>query len=345
MVDSLNLLAFVGAPITVFVDEGGTVRAINPPRDSLKDFLNADYDVDPTSAWLTNRPVARGLLAESTQDSARRGDLEFLWGGVDGVDRAIGAYRRILSRNPDDASIYFRLGVAYRQRYDGEGRQSDDFAQAVTHWSKALEMNPNQYIWRRRIQQYGPRLAKPYSFYDWIHEARETIADWGEVPVPLAVEPGGAEFAYPAESFVGAKSAVNPDAEGRIYRDSERLVRIESTVVPGQVQPGDVMRVHIVMQPDEARKVHWNNEVGDLVLWVDVPDGWQVDAALHQYSVPPAPVTVEPRKVEFEVKTSTEGTPLHDIVRGYVLYYICEGVNGQCLYRRQDFEVNVPFGS
>jgi hypothetical protein len=37
---------------------------------------------------------------------------------------------------------------------------------AVQYWTMALDMDSNQYIWRRRIQQYGPRLEKPYSFYD-----------------------------------------------------------------------------------------------------------------------------------------------------------------------------------
>jgi len=59
------------------------------------------------------------------------------------------------------------LGEAYRKRYESNFRQPEDFQKAVEQWSAALEIDPNQYIWCRRIQQYGPRLDKPYSFYDW----------------------------------------------------------------------------------------------------------------------------------------------------------------------------------
>lgn len=57
----------------------------------------------------------------------------------------------------------FRLGVAYRARYDSLLRQPGDFRKAVEHWERALALDANQYIWRRRIQQYGPRFDKPIS--------------------------------------------------------------------------------------------------------------------------------------------------------------------------------------
>ena len=66
--------------------------------------------------------------------------------------------------------LHFRLGVAYRKWFD-EKKDIAFFDQAVEQWGKALAMQPNQYIWRRRIQQYGPRLIKPYPFYDWVEAA------------------------------------------------------------------------------------------------------------------------------------------------------------------------------
>jgi len=246
----------------------------------------------------------------------------------------------VLTETPQDAKAHFRLGVSYRSRYDSAGREEADFQLAVKHWGNALDLNPNQYIWRRRIQQYGPRLSKPYSFYDWIHEARREILDRGDQPVSL--EPGGAEFAHPEAKFgTETLDVKNPDGEGRIHRDGAQLVGMEVVAVPDSVKPGDAVRIHVVLRPDENRKVHWNNEVEDLILWVDGEEDWQVEKNLHRYQVPEQPVTAESRRLEFEVKTPDQGPSGNRQIHGYVLYYVCEDVNGQCLYRRQDFSVPI----
>ena len=186
-------------------------------------------------------------------------------------------------------------------------------------------------------------MAKPYSFYDWIHEARKAIADRGETPVRLDAGPGGAEFASPSQSFAVAQSEANPDPDEKIHQDSDRLIQVESTAVPGCVRPGEAVRVHVWLRPDKTRNAHWNNEAEELFLWAEAPEGWQIDQAFHRYPLPSAPVSVEPRKIEFEVKTSAKTTsPLYTI-RGYVLYSICEEDKGRCLYRRQNFEVKVSF--
>ena len=91
------------------------------------------------------------------------------------MTEAIKAYLKVLEKEPEQGLTHFHLGVAYRKRYDSDHRQPEDFQMAVEHWGKALDIDPNQYIWRRRIQQYGPRLDKPYSFYDWVGEARREI--------------------------------------------------------------------------------------------------------------------------------------------------------------------------
>lgn len=344
LVDSLNLLGVTGAPVTVFLDEAGVIQAVNPSKDSLPSFLRKDFAVNEGEKMPdANLADVGALLLTSAPGSTERGDFEFLWGGNGGVDRAIFAYRQALSSGEENAATLFRLGVAHRRRYDSDGRQADDFTRAVVHWSRALKLNPNQYIWRRRIQQYGPRLAKPYSFYDWIHEARKAIADRGETPVRLDVEPGGAEFASPSQLFAVAQSKANPDPNEKIHQDSARLIQIESTAVPGCVRPGEAVRVHVWLRPDKTRNAHWNNEAEELILWAEAPEGWQIDQAFHRYPLPSAPVSVEPRKIEFEVKTSAKTTsPLYTI-RGYVLYSICEEDKGRCLYRRQNFEVKVSF--
>jgi len=51
-------------------------------------------------------------------------------------------------------------------RYDSLRRREGDLQKALTSRQDAQDSNPNHYIWRRRIQQYGPRLDKPYPFYE-----------------------------------------------------------------------------------------------------------------------------------------------------------------------------------
>src|SRR5579863_2369784 len=94
--------------------------------------------------------------------------------------------------------------------------EGDDFRAAVEAWGTALDLDPNQYIWRRRIQQYGPRLDKPYPFYDWVVAAEAAIRKRGEAPIVLPVRPDGAEIAQPIKSFATTREVpVNPDPKGR----------------------------------------------------------------------------------------------------------------------------------
>ena len=134
---------------------------------------------------------------------------------------AISNYQEAIKISPDEASLHFRLGVALRRRYEEyQGKstnhgQSNDFRAAVESWGRALELDPNPYIFRRRIQQYGPRLDKPYPFYDWIPLARKEITARGDHPVDLRVEPSGAEFAQPSRRFSAQDDETSaPDPKG-----------------------------------------------------------------------------------------------------------------------------------
>ena len=76
------------------------------------------------------------------------------------------------------------------------------------------------------------------------------------------------------------------------------------------------------------------------MTWLDPPDGWAVDRQRLEVSPPPRAVSEEIRRVEFEVK-SPENARAPVELTGYALYYVCEGVQGQCLYRRQDLFVDL----
>lgn len=348
LLDSSNLLAVTKVPITLFIDEYGVIRSVQPAVEELDDFLNQTYQetTQPPQAGLPDLEQLKKATRQDTVESWRAyAGAASLWGESSQITEAIEAYQQALEKEPEHGPTHFHLGVAFRKRYDSEHRQAEDFQKAVEHWGKALDIDPNQYIWRRRIQQYGPRLDKPYSFYDWVRNARREIEARGEIPAQLVVEPGGAEFAYPSESFQTAEAIKEePDLGGRIFRDEKNFIKVETTVVPSSVGAGETARVHLVFRPNLQIKAHWNNEVDDLVLWVDAPEGWQVDNPYLTVANPPDVVSQETRKIEFELR-SPEKPGASVTIPAYALYYVCEDITGTCLYRRQDIPLQVQVSS
>jgi hypothetical protein len=346
LVDSLNLFQMTAVPVTVLIDERGIVRKIGPNEADVDAFLEEGRsESDPSAAVVPPDLEQLRIAAESggVDEWRRFASAVVLWGQGTDLERGIEAFQRAVALSPEDGETHFRLGVAYRKRYDSAHRVDGDFAAAVRHWGRALAIDPNQYIWRRRIQQYGPRLDKPYSFYDWVNTARSEIRERGEVPSVLLVEPGGAEFAAPSREFAAvSRRAVDPDPEGRIQRDVEGFVSVETTVVPSQARPGQPVRIHLVFRPNPAIKAHWNNEAADLALWVDPPEGWRVDGPLHTVANPPEAVDRMPRRIEFELQCAPNATAGEITIRCHALYYACEDATGVCVYRRQEIPVRVP---
>ncbi|MFQ5502327.1 MAG: hypothetical protein ACE5EQ_08515 [Phycisphaerae bacterium] len=361
VVDSLDLLGVSVVPITLAIDEHGIIRHTRPQPDAdwlEANFLSKTYEApsgqSPPRA--ARRPdlknfqrrvehqahSVRGVRFDTSRAYA---DALVMWAPAKRLGEAIKNYRRALARRPDDGPAHFRLGVAYRKRFDSPEHRPSDFQKAVDHWSASLEIDPNHYIRRRRIQQYGPRQMKPYPFYDWVPRAREEIRSRGEEPVPLRIEPGGAEFARPARQFESSNSPrKDPDPKGRITRD-EGLIRTEVTVVPPIVKPGQSARVHVVFRPDASRKAHWNNESGASVLWINPPPGSKVDSCLQALPTGRGAVSRESRAVEFEVQCAEDARPGTIRVPMYALYYVCEDAGGKCLYRRRDMTIGLKIGT
>jgi hypothetical protein len=343
-VDALNRLGYDAVPVTYLIDEHGVIRYVNPKPPDLDTFLAATYPAPATVPTVPAAPPEIASLAPGADGTAAEwrdyGDALFLWGDEARLGEAIDAYSRALAVAGDEGPLHFRLGTTYRRRYDSPQRQTADFQRAVDRWSRALAINPNQYIWRRRLQQYGPRLTKPYPFYHWVDEARRDIRARGDEPVKLVAEPGGAEVAAPEETFDAQVQADGePDAQGRVTRDPGRLVQVEATVVPPVVAPGEVARVYLVMRPNAGVQAHWNNEVDPLLVWVKPPAGWAVDRNALTTPSPPETVSSEPRELQFEIQAPENPEGERAIVSAYSLYYVCEDVDGVCLYRRQDLSV------
>ena len=327
MLDSLNLLAVKGIPSTFLIDEHGVIRFRNPKPADLESFLGTTYE---KSADLTAVEIEVG---EGSAEEA------ILWKGESAIDEAIIQLQRRVEKEPGSAEALFRLGVACRRRDDSLKKQPGDFARAVEAWKAALALDPNQYIWRRRIQQYGPRLDKPYAFYDWVRQAREELAARGETPHPLAAEPTGSEFAFPQngpEEFFEA--APHPDPKGKVIRDGNRLVRVEATAVPSTKGNAPAYRVHLRFTPDPGSKVHWANDAGVLAWFPEEEPGLHVVNRQGPDKPPAESASAEERVVEFEVRP-TAGNSLSNQLRSAAFYYVCEEVDGQCLYLRQDIVI------
>jgi len=351
LVDSYNLLDVPVVPITLAIDEYGVIRQINPPRGDVdlleRTFLSQTFEPPASLAGERLAVPDLGSLRPPPQSGnveawKAYGDALAVWGGAARRDDAIGAYVAAIRFDADDAMAQFRLAVAYRMRYDSDDRRDGDFSKAIEHWADALEIDPNQYIFRRRIQQYGPRLDKPYSFYDWVNTARAEVEARGEVPSPLVVEPRGAEFAHPTESFTPSEAPeAEPDPRGRVLRDESQFITIETIAVPPVIEPGATARFHIVFRPVEENLSHWNNEAEELAFWIDPPRGWEVERRYLTLPLPPEVVSQEARVLEVEVRAPERSRSGSVTIPAYALYYVCEDVNGVCMYRRQDVELQV----
>jgi hypothetical protein len=349
LVDTFNLLDVNAVPITATIDEHGTIQHIGPQVETIEtEFVDQTYprpDAPPIQETIPP-DLAQLQATAQAQDSAAAWNTYAtrlaMWTGPQRLDEAIQAVQRALALAPGDGPTHFYAGTLYRLRFDSAYRQPQDFQQAVHHWEAALATDPNRYIWRRRIQQYGPRLDKPYPFYDWIHTARQEIHARGETPVALPVEPRGSEFASRVESFETSDvQRESPDPEGRIHRDNEEFVEVETTLVPPHVSPGAAIRCHILFRPNPEREAHWNNEVDDLVVWVDPPEGWHVDQRYLTTPNPEAVVSEEIRGIEFEVQCPEDAAPGEVRLSAYALYYVCEDIDGVCMYRRQDIQLPI----
>jgi tetratricopeptide (TPR) repeat protein len=347
--DPINLLEAPYVPIIVAIDEYGIVRATRPRPETLAtEFLDKTFADDAP-------PVARSAIGPADLDPLLQkakvtsgavswreaGDALTIWGGAGRLDDAIDAYSRALEFDHRDKNALFRVGVARRMRHESPGRQPGDFQAAIDFWGRALALDPNQYIWRRRIEQYGPRLAKPYAFYDWVAQAKAEISRRGEVPEPLSLEPYGSELAGPVRDVLAEdKVPVEPDPQGKIHRDLVRLIDAELAVVPARVRPGHAARVHLTFRPNPAHTGRWNNESTPLRVWVAAPEGWTIGTRKLEAPLGGQAESDEVRRLDFEVKappTAAGNTRL----KAYALYNVCEQAGGRCLLLRQDLTIEL----
>ena len=334
--DSLNRLDVSAVPIVLFIDEHGIIRNRNPKPKDIDEFLATEF---PSNA---NAPTIE-FPVRSGDDSAIAGDF----------DSAITEYKAYLKANPTDARATFRLGVCYRKRFDAATVSSagdpSDFSQAIGQWQAALKLNPNQYIWRRRLQQYGPVLSKPYPFYDWVRRARSEIMARGETPITLRAEPAGAELVGPRQSTESLNStgAVEPDPTGNVNRDSNGAITIQSAIVHSTEQK-KTARIHLLLRPSGVTEFQWNNEVEPVRIWWD--SNRQITPSKQLIEIAPSqehasqPTSGELRSTEFEVSWKDDDkndAAASRNLNGYAVYHLCNKSTGSCAFFRQDIVIQV----
>jgi hypothetical protein len=337
MVDALDLLEVTYVPITLLIDEQGIVRGRVPPSadpaPALAEFLARPDRAEDGAPRRRDAPAVPGkgaALAVVSRDPSALAD-------------AVTHYEQAAAARPGDPWTHFRLGVVLRARHDSLGRRPDDFQRASARWTRALELAPNNYIFRRRIQQYGPLLDKPYPFYDWIAQARSAIRERGGTPVELATEPHGSELAGRNHEPGRRAGGQPPDPEGRILRDRGELVRVTPAAVPARIPAGGAARIHIDLRP--KGEAHWNNAAGESVIWLRASSGCALDRRRVSLEGPRSETSSEARHVELDVRCEAPPPGEGEApVRGYALYYVCRSDDGPCLYRRQDFTVDLEVG-
>jgi len=349
--DPINLMGPKVVPLIVAIDEYGIVRAIKPKlEDFEQSFLNKSFGKSAqnlSQKVKPSEPDIKVLQRQAEQINSADawlvlGDGLALWHSPTRIEEAISAYSQCLKIKPRDAAVQFRLGVCYRMRQESTLRHAGDFQKAVDLWSQALAKDPNQYIWRRRIQQYGPRLDKPYPFYDWMKRAEEDIKARGAEPVAVQVMPSGSEIAQPIKKLIVDLENVDcPDPKGLINRDTAGLIEAELTVVPPRISSGGSARIHVVFRPNKSLEAHWNNEAEPLGLWVELPEGWITDHKLLQALQPKEIESAELRRFDFDLQAPKNIAPGGIILNTYALYYACEGLKGTCQFLRQDIDIEL----
>ncbi|MGE0192465.1 MAG: hypothetical protein AB7T63_10540 [Planctomycetota bacterium] len=326
-------------PHFVLVDEHGVVRVPKAKPEDLDAFVATSFpktDVATSPPADGPGPSLRALRsADAKSSSARRFAAlsALLWRDPEGPGWPEGETDpwwaiEVLRAQADakDGRTWFEVGVAHRMRHDSGARTPDDFQAAVDAWARALALEPNQYIWRRHIQQYGPRMDKPYAFYDWIEAARAEIAARGEQPVALRVALTEAEQARPAEPGALEAEASEPDPDARIERAPEGSIAVDTAVAP-DTQGRDVIRLHVLVRVPADGHLTLDREAGPSTLWV----------AGRRVSPAATSALDGPGVLRFEVDVPASSVAEH--LAGYVLLYGCLAAEGTCRYLRHDFSV------
>ena len=377
--DPFGVTGLSVVPVITAIDEHGVVRLARPdPRkfdeQFVAQFMERTFDAPAGDA--EDRPQGFRVSDAALGSSAAKSMARLLHGGAHSptVDADVAALTEWADEaaegeSEDAAWARFCAGVAQRMRSDGPRARAGDFQAAADAWHTALNIDPNQYIWRRRIQQWGPRLDKPYAFYDWVEGAQSALRERGATPIAIEVPLSGSEVASKSREVPNGKVAdERPPASDGVTRDSGELVRAEVTTLlhtgnagPKPRTPRGASRVHVSLQP-RGDDVTWGLDADPPLLWVDLPEGWQLARQLVTFSYPEressgagelgdkSPDARAQLRIDFGLSTPPVplGPPPEDggpppakaSLPAFLLYSVCLE-DGTCVFRRQDVSIDV----
>ena len=328
LVDSLNRIEVTAIPMMWALADQSLVIETRPRMDWIQgEFLELVYP-----AMIVENPAPK-------ESEAVGHYLNEEW------SEAILGFTKETQKSPKDARPFFRLGCAYRARHDSDQRQAGDFQKAIDNWTHAIELDPGNYIYHRRLQQYGPRLMKPYPFYNWVAQARREITERGDEVPSLRVEPRGSELASPSRKSIEASATQekNPDPEKKMPQDQRGYVRIETVVAPHPAQAGGSVAVHMEFLPNHSLGTTWDNEGGSLTVWLERGKGVSLARQLWKSPLPKKASSSEDRRYDFEIGLPPSKKPGSTVLKGYAVYFVCEKKSGLCTFARQDFEIEIPY--
>ena len=312
LMDPLNVLGVEAVPITLLVDEGGVIRYRNPKPNQFKEFLEKKYPATKNKNVLASLPPATELMQKALMQNDSKQGLQCL----------------STSGKKLSPAQSFQAGVVARWLYD-QNLDPELFQAAVDHWKTALKSVPSQYIWRRRIQQYGPRLDKPYPFYNWVETARKEIRAKGGQPVKLTVEPSGSEVASPLRKNEQAvPSQEFPDLENKLPLDQEFL-KVITTLIP-HTDKSDHQRIHLQLSPQQT--AHWASDTQEVALWLLPKKGDPILLADTASPLPPEQESSdETRTLEADISKRKLATG-----KLILFYALCEEENGVCRFLKAE---------
>lgn len=338
-VDQFNLLNVKAVPITILIRPNGIIQAINPSKKFVSQSLN-DHAFDSDN----QKPPGPGT---KVKPEAPEKSIHSYLTGTSNLNHLIREHQFALKQNQIQSdqigTWHFRLGVAFKIRDESPQRSQGDFSQALDHWEQSLTHVPSQYIWRRRMEQYGPAQTKPYPFYNWVNEAVEAIRARGDEPSIGDIYLTGSELASPGDIQPPAGDSL-PVGFDSLPVTPNASVRVVSTMIPGHPikvpqsakpvrGPASARRIHVRAELAHPDHITWNNESTPAHLHFPPSNFTTRPVNLRWLHFPNDQAhSSEPRSFDFEMWVPDFSASDHvpQFLDGFLVVNLCDLSTGAC---------------
>ena len=338
-IDSFNLLEVEAVPMTFLVNPKGVITKVSPSKKNLDSILkNATNAINPTTSD-DLEPYWSTLLKKRSFN---------LFCNLASERNFVELFKSIKMLKKSDYKmrhehLEFMTGVAYKMRSESPFRKLDDFSKAIDHWETALELRPNQYIWRRRIQQYGPILGKPYPFYDWVEIALKELKEKGEVPFNenFVLTESEQSILTPTQTS-NKKNYKIPDPFNKLKRGNMQFVNTRVLTIPSHPKTGRPFRVFVQLDLKQPDSVQWNNEGAASHLYFEKSNFNKTSIHRFWTGTKEKEYSTEQRIIDFELNYPRSGIiGGKKLPAGYIVVNLCDRLTGACFTRRIDFSIPI----